>query len=379
MDEAVKHDVAIIGGGLAGLSLSILLGKAGYKVLVLEKEEYPKHKVCGEYISNESRAFLNGLGLNINSLQLPGINKLLVTDVHGYQLTSSLPQGGFGISRYKLDAMLAEFAKTNNVTLLTKTRAEQIQYADDGFTIKTNIATFYAKVACGCWGKRSNMDIKLQRQFITSEKRKLNNYVGIKYHIKYDWPEDLIALHNFQDGYCGISRIEDDKCCLCYLTTANNLQKNGSDIKQMEQNVLMKNPELKKIFSNAEFLYAQPLAISQISFQKKEQVLDHVLLLGDAAGSITPLCGNGMSMALHAAKIAFENIVPFLQHTVSRDEMEQAYTSDWLKQFGTRLKAGRILQANFGKNMLTTLFLKLMNYFSFFKLPIIKNTAGKPF
>src|SRR6187397_2364427 len=67
------------------------------------------------------------------------------------------------------------------------------------------------------------------------------------------------------------------------------------------------------IFSNSEFLYEEPLAISQISFDKKEQVENHVLMIGDSAGMITPSCGNGMSMALHAGKLAFEEIGSFLQ------------------------------------------------------------------
>src|SRR6202012_2587619 len=106
--------------------------------------------------------------------------------------------------------------------------------------------------------------------------------------------QDTIALHNFQGGYCGISRVENDKCCLCYLTTAANLKQNGNDIKKMEEQVLMKNPQLKRILTNATHLYEQPLTISQISFARKEQIYGHVLLSGDSAGLITPLCGNGM-------------------------------------------------------------------------------------
>ena len=84
----------------------------------------------------------------------------------------------------------------------------------------------------------------------------------------------------------------------------------------MEERVLMKNPFLKNIFSNAEFLYESPLTISRISFNKKSQVENHVLMIGDAAGMITPLCGNGMSMALHGSKLAFEEINFFLKNKI---------------------------------------------------------------
>jgi flavin-dependent dehydrogenase len=82
-------------------------------------------------------------------------------------------------------------------------------------------------------------------------------------------------------------------------------KKNNNSIAQMEQNILWQNPLLKEIFTKAKFLYSEPLVISQVSFDRKQQVENHVLMIGDAAGLITPLCGNGMSMAMHASKIAF--------------------------------------------------------------------------
>ena len=83
------------------------------------------------------------------------------------------------------------------------------------------------------------------------------------------------------------------------------------DITDMEQTDFCQNPISEKIFSESEFLYKEPLTISQISFDKKKQVENHVLMIGDAAGMITPLCGNGMSMALHGSKLAAEQIRSF--------------------------------------------------------------------
>ena len=94
----------------------------------------------------------------------------------------------------------------------------------------------------------------------------------------------------------------------------------------MEKNILQKNLHLKNIFENSEILYESPVTISQISFDEKSQVENHVLLMGDAAGMITPLCGNGMSMALHGSKIAAGFIHQFLSGNTSRQEMESAYT-----------------------------------------------------
>src|SRR5690606_9835880 len=140
---------------------------------------------------------------------------------------------------------------------------------------------------------------------------------------KTNFPAETIALHNFQNGYCGIVKIEDDKFNLCYLTTASNLKNAGGQIKKMEETDLSQNPHLEKIFKESEMLFQSPLTISQISFEKKKQVEDHMLMVGDAAGMITPLCGNGMSMALLAGKLAAEQVHEFLSGKISRKEMEE--------------------------------------------------------
>jgi hypothetical protein len=208
---------------------------------------------------------------------------------------------------------------------------------------------------------------------------KLNNYIGVKYHIRYSYPKDHIALHNFHNGYCGISNIEDDKCCFCYLTNANNLKANNNSLSEMERNVLWKNPQLKKIFCTAEFLYKEPLVISQVSFSKKKQVENHTLMIGDSAGLTTPLCGNGMSMAMHAAKLAFENIQNFLEQKISREQMEHRYTIQWQYRFSKRLFIGRIVQILFGNNSSTSLFLKTIHKMPWLAKKIIHATHGEPF
>src|ERR1700712_1259053 len=107
MNNDQLYDVCIAGGGLAGLSLSIQLAKAGYNVVLFEKEKYPFHKVCGEYISLESWDFIVSLGLNLDVMNLPIIKKLIVSSPNGKCIKHPLPLGGFGISRYTLDHELS--------------------------------------------------------------------------------------------------------------------------------------------------------------------------------------------------------------------------------------------------------------------------------
>ena len=379
MNLQPKYDIAIIGGGLAGLGLAIQCARAGYKTALFEREKYPFHKVCGEYISFESWNFLQDLGLPLSDMQLPIINRVLITTPNGNYIESPLSLGGFGISRYTLDHLLANIARQEGVDLFEDCKVMNVAYRNNAFLIFTTKGETEATVAAGAYGKRGNLDIKWKRHFTKVKPNKLNHYIAVKYHIRTHHPADLIALHNFENGYCGISQIEENKYCLCYLTTAANLRNNRNDISSMERNVLMKNPFLEKIFSTAEILYQEPLTISRISFNKKTQVENHVLMIGDTAGLIAPLCGNGMSMALHSSKLAFEEINSFLQQRINRYEMEIQYTQQWEKHFARRLQAGRLLQSFFGSNFLSNLLIKTVKPFPKFVSFLIQQTHGKPF
>ena len=379
MQDDLTYDLAIVGGGLAGLSLSIQMAKAGHRVILFEKEQYPFHRVCGEYISLESWDFLQSLGVDLKSLNVSHIKRLSVSAKNGNSFEQELPLGGFGVSRYKLDHSLAQIAKQSGVVLFEQTRVNDVNFSNDTFNIQSTIGSFKSKVAVGCFGKRSNLDVKWKRPFVLAKKNKLNNYIGIKYHIKYNFPDDLIALHNFKKGYCGISKIENEQYCFCYLTVADNLQNSGNDIKRMEQTILSANPHLKKIFDECEMLWKEPVVISQISFDKKNLIEDHVLMIGDAAGMITPLCGNGMSMALHASKIAAGQIQEFLKGTISREQMEQNYSAQWNKLFSKRLRTGRMLQRLLNDPRLTNLVIGLSRYFPSLMRTLIKKTHGSSF
>src|SRR5450631_675664 len=153
--EGGAFDVAIVGGGLAGLSLSIQLAKAGYSVAVFEKEKYPFHKVCGEYISFESWNFLEELGLPLSDWHLPLIKHLLVSAPDGKDIEQELPLGGFGISRFKLDASLAEIAQATGVQIFEQTKVNDIIFKKSLFSIQTYMVRYRARMVCCSFGKRS--------------------------------------------------------------------------------------------------------------------------------------------------------------------------------------------------------------------------------
>lgn len=368
-------DVVIIGGGLAGLTSAIHLSKSGLKVTLIEKNDFPKHKVCGEYISNEVLPYFQWLGLDILALNPSKISKVQFSISSGKTINQILPLGGFGISRYELDFYLHQKAIENGCKIIQDT-VNNIQFKENHFTILTsNNVSFKAKIALGAFGKRSNLDVKLNRDFML----KNSPWLAVKAHYSGNFPTDVVGLHNFKGGYCGVSKVEKDKINICYLVDYETF-KQHKNIDEFQLKVMHKNPNLKAIFENCILIFDKPLTISQISFEKKEAVEDHILMIGDTAGLIHPLCGNGMAMAIHSAKIASELIIDFLNNKInSRKELEEKYTKEWNNNFKSRLANGRFLSRLLQNEKRTSFLMQLLAVFPFFLPLIITKTHGKPF
>lgn len=367
--------VVIIGGGLAGLVTSLQLADSGAHITVIERKRYPFHRVCGEYISNEVKPFLNQLGLKVEDLRPATINRFLLSSPSGTTTTAPLGLGGFGISRFTLDEYLFHQAAARGIEFILDTSVTDVNFQENQFFVQLSSNTVItADLVIGAYGKRANLDRRLNRSFFQQR----SPYIGVKYHIHTDFPRDLIALHNFKDGYAGISAIENKRYCFCYLTSRQNLKQHGT-IPEMEEAVLQQNPLIKQIFSNSDFLYEQPEVINEISFAPKTCLENHILMCGDSAGLITPLCGNGMAMAIHGAKIVSEEVSRYLQGAYSRSQLEQAYTQRWQKQFNNRLRTGRLIQGLFGQPMLSELTIGLLRSLPAVLHFLIKKTHGKPF
>ncbi|MFK8059894.1 MAG: NAD(P)/FAD-dependent oxidoreductase [Polaribacter sp.] len=366
-------DIIIIGGGLAGLCNAIHLSKFGKKVLLIEKNEYPKHKVCGEYISNEVLPYLAFLDINPFDFGAVKIDNFQLSTTKNKVISAKLPLGGFGISRYQLDFILSEKAKENRVVILQDS-VINIDFKNDVFTIKTKEnQSFTSKVCIGAFGKRSLLDVKMNRNFI----QKKSPYLGVKIHVKGEFPENLVALHNFKGGYCGVSKVENNAINLCYITNFSSFKK-YKNIDDFQENVVFKNTFLKEIFQSSTAIWEQPLSISQISFETKKPVENHIIMCGDSAGMIHPLCGNGMSMAIQSAQIASKLILNYLNGEIAtRSELEKQYIRNWNKEFSLRLKAGHFIAMLFRKDKIAAVLLQILKKLPFLLPIIIKFTHGK--
>ncbi|MVM39687.1 FAD-binding protein [Spirosoma sp. HMF3257] len=367
-------DVLIIGGGLAGLTAGIHLSQENVRVILIEKHTYPQHKVCGEYVSNEVLPYLQQLGITVDELNPSRIERFLFSTVAGKTIESELPLGGFGLSRYKLDDFLYKQALVAGVSVI-QSQVTDVQFDKDQFTIYTSEGrTYRSKLVIGAYGKRSSLDKRLQRNFILND----SPWMGVKAHYKADFPDDLVSLHNFEGGYCGLSQVEDGIVNACYLTNYRSF-KTYKNIDTFQQQVMSQNPFLKDFFARATPLFEKPLTISQISFAKKQPVENHILMCGDTAGVIHPLCGNGMAMAIHSAKIVSELIIAYFKSQVpDRQLLENEYTRLWNHFFKKRLTTGRLVQSLLQRPFIASLLLRSLQLTPALMPLLIKQTHGQP-
>jgi len=368
-----KHsDIIIVGGGLAGLSAALHLLHEGFSVTVIEKNSYPKHKVCGEYISNEVRSYLQWLGFDLEKLQPAEITHLQFSSVSGKVLHTQLPLGGFGVSRYTLDDAMMKLVIAIGGKIVQE-QVNDIIFNDNLFTVRTDKnSELTAPVVLGAFGKRSNLDIKLERTFL----KKRTPWLAVKAHYHGDFDDTLVGLHNFRGGYCGVSKVENGAINICYLAHFKTFKKH-KNIEEYQREIVRQNPHLDKILSGATMIFEKPLTISQISFAPKTAVENHVLMMGDTAGLIHPLCGNGMAMAIHSAKLAAEGVTLFLHKKISREQLENEYRRQWRKNFRGRLRIGRLLGKLLEHAKLAEIGTGLLMYFPFLLPIIIRKTHGK--
>jgi flavin-dependent dehydrogenase len=313
------------------------------------------------------------LDLKISDLKPTNITKLEFSTASGKMIKSVLPLGGFGISRFALDEYLYKKALENGCKII-QDNVENILFKDNQFIVTTNNSILKSEIVIGAFGKRSNVDQKMNRDFIT----KKSYWLAVKAHYSGDFPNDVVGLHNFKGGYCGVSKVENNRINICYLADYKTF-KQFKNIEEYQNSIVSENPHLRVIFEDSSLLFEKPLTISQISFERKQVVENHILMIGDTAGLIHPLCGNGMAMAIHSAKIVSELVQKYYTNEIkSRNELEEKYIYEWNLNFKKRLKTGRFLSSILQKPKLSAILMRILIILPFLLPIIIKKTHGKP-
>lgn len=367
-------DVVIIGAGLAGLTAATHLAKSGLDVILIEKKKLPQHKVCGEYISAEILPYFEQLGIDINNVQPNRVGRFQLYAPSGTFVESKLDLGGIGIRRYALDQIILKKALSYGCQIEEENPVLEVIPLNGKFEIKSQKRSpIEAKVVLGGYGKRSGLDKGMKRKFT----RIPAEYIGVKYYLDRPFPTDLVTLYNFESGYCGAVQVENQLVDIALLAKRTHF-KHYKNLDAFEQKVMFSNPAIAALFEKYPRLWKRPMTIANVSFRPKSQVCQGILMIGDAAGMIPPLAGNGMAMGVHAAKIAAEQVIDFMNNRISRSLMEQGYQNRWSKAFEQRLYWGRWLHYFMGKPNISEFSVRALQNIPAILPPIIRQTHGKP-
>ncbi|ELS34205.1 MULTISPECIES: NAD(P)/FAD-dependent oxidoreductase [Pseudanabaena] len=372
----MNYDAIAIGAGLSGCSAAIQLAKLGYRVLLLEQGNYPMHKLCGEFLSIEVTAAFENLGIWERVLKVGAhpIHRAYLTTSGGASFRSSLPSTALGLSRYQLDLILFQRAQDLNVTCLDNTKVTNVTgNLEAGFQVHTNKGNFSGRLVLGAFGKRSSLDRILDRPF--SQKR--SPWIAYKGHFTGVDIKDAIELHSFPNGYCGLSQIETGEINVCWIAH-ERVMKEPTHQDLGIPTSLAQNPVLADRFRQMERVSPSLQGLSQISFAIKENFYRDICMIGDTAGMITPLCGDGMAMALRSAEIAVPLVARFLEHQLTAIAFKHSYEKAWEKEFQTRLQLGRIMHHCFVRPSLAHTGVNLCQMLPNLGNWLIGATRGKP-
>jgi len=367
-----RYDVIIAGGGLAGCGAAIQLAESGARVLLLEQKRYPMHKLCGEFLSGEASGLLARLGAQeaIVAAGAQSIHRAFLSD--GQSLfTCDLPSPALGLSRYRLDPVLwgraTEAGADCRAGVCVRAVRGDLQ---SGFCVETSVGTFEARMALCAHGKRAKLDEALERPVGYR-----SPYIAFKAHFRGQHDPSAIEMYGFDGGYCGLSPIEDGLVNVCWIAHERALEEGGGLVEGMVEGVLKKNPKLSERLGGLS-LTGKFKGISNIRLGAKGTFQGDVCLIGDAAGMIAPLCGDGMAMALRSAEIAAPLAVSFLKGEIDGLAYRSAYTSAWKSEFGMRLLLGRLAHAGSIAPPLAHAWLALLRMAPGFGRWLIEKTRG---
>lgn len=335
------YQIVVIGGGPAGSSAAIQLANRGFRVLLLEKALMPREKLCGGFLSTEVTAMCRRLGVlpAMRTADARPVRRLKLTESDGGVFTGNLAGTALSLSRRAFDHLLFQQAGESGAETIDGETVRSVQgRLDSGFRVGTKSSCVTAAIVLGAYGRRDVLDRRLSRSSLEHH----SPYVGFKAPYAGPVLEDTIELHTFPGGYCGVVGDENGRVNVCWLAHVDRLKEAGGSPDAMIDRVLSANPHLRsrlhELSRTGEFI-----AVGQLSFRPKDQFASDVCMIGDAAGMIAPLCGDGMGMALRSAEMAVPLIERFLDGDLTPETFRKSYRRAWHREFSVRMIVGRWL------------------------------------
>lgn len=302
--------IEIVGGGLAGLSLGLALRRAGVPVTVFESGDYPRHRVCGEFITGLSTATSARLGLA--PLLADALSHREVAWFIDGQATrvQSLPSPALGLSRHTLDARLAK------------------AFAAAGGDLRVNTRVTDTTPRAG-------------RVFASGRRPGRSPWIGLKIHA-LDLPlERDLELHLGDEVYVGLTRVEDGRVNICGLFRRRKIAAHGADLilRYLDATGLS---TLAGRLRAARFDSDSFSAVAAVCFDPSVPTAARVQL-GDACAMIPPFTGNGMAMAFQSAETALGPLLAYAHGRSDWRSTSRLIATRLRRRFRLRLASARLL------------------------------------
>lgn len=365
-------DVAVIGAGPAGSALASHLARAGRRVALLERDSFPRDKLCGEFLSIESRRLLAELGcldLLLDRGPHP-IRAARFTTASGKVIDAELPDGAVGISRRALDEILFHHAKTCGARVFEGGEVRRIEprprpRAGVGASVRRldvrlaapdrhpSMLRVDADIVVAAWGRRERLDRDLARGYLLQD----HPHAGLKRHFR---PADTAAgkrvaaalagrveVHGFEGGYCGLNFVETGDVNVCMLLEKRFLKDvETSRWEAFRGSLAVASPLLGDRLAGLEPAEERFHAVGGVPFSRKERSLGGILFVGDAAGMIAPLCGDGQAMALESASLLARLVLELPPSPGAEDLalLQRRWERTWRGRFARRVLIGRMVQ-----------------------------------
>ena len=315
-----EFDIAVIGGGPAGTSAAINAARLGARVVAFEAGEFPRHKVCGEFVSAESLDVLRDLlrvtpGAEQPLQTVPMIDQTRLF-LEGRVVTARVVPRALSIPRYTLDFLLWQAAKLAGVETRSSCEVQAI-HGGGPFRLDTSGNEIGAKaviVAAGRWSR-----FKPRIPMPNGPK-----WIGVKAHYRERNPARSTDLYFFDHGYCGVQPVADDVVNACAVVR--------SDRATSLDEVLALNPALAARSRNWEALM-ELVTTAPLLHLPPQPVRDNMMFVGDAAAFIDPFVGDGISIAVRSGRLAATDLHAFLDGTSSLDSALTAYKNDYEREF----------------------------------------------
>lgn len=313
MDDV--YDIAVVGAGPAGSSAAIRLALAGKRVVLIEKEKFPRHKLCGEFISPECLTHFDELGV-LDAMRDGGgveIAKTVFYASSGRRVEvpsewfGSAHKQALGLSRAEMDLRLLMRARDVGVDVLEETSAIDL-LRENGFVlgVKTREREIFAQVTLDATGR---MRFLARRTDANNGVRKAE-FVAFKTHVSgCDVADDICEIFSYSGGYGGSNRVENGLHNICFIAAANDVKRLRSDPERVLREIVCKNKRAAEIFKNINFIGEwHAVAIERYGRGNVTPSLG-LLTIGDAAAFIDPFTGSGMLLALESSKVATDAII----------------------------------------------------------------------